>query len=72
MTTIKLKPNTPIYILSKPYMVGTFSGIIIGMGLAKMVQDMIRGYQYGITTGFIIFCIGMYVWYKLFREDKLK
>lgn len=59
MVEIKLKQYIDRKRLDKPYIKGIGYGIIMGMGIMKIVFDIFINRSFGILVGFIVFIIGI-------------
>jgi hypothetical protein len=72
MTTIYIKQKIKMHRLDKPYMRGTYVGIILGMGIIKILNNIYLGYKLGILTGFVVFISGLLIWARQYSEDLLQ
>lgn len=59
MTRITIKPPINSQLLDKPYLTGIFYGILIGMGISKMMIDLVIGNTDGLLIGLIVFVGGV-------------
>jgi hypothetical protein len=71
MKTIKLKSIISIHKLEKPYSIGTMAGFIMGFGVAKILNNVYLHYFSGVLSGLVIFIIGIIVWIRQYREERL-
>jgi len=66
---MKLNYKVPIRILERPYMQGSFVGVIIGIGIDKILSNALWRYNLGIISGVIILLIGLGLWLKFFNKE---
>lgn len=71
MKKYTLKPIIPLQKLEKPYNKGTYVGIIMGIGICKMLIDLQFNNWQGIWFGLGVFTAGGLLWAWQLRETAL-
>lgn len=61
---MQIKPKINRLYLEASYNIETLSGIIIGIGITKIIIDSTQRNNFGIITGLIIFGLGIMFWYR--------
>lgn len=59
MNKIIIRPIIKREYLEKPYFKGIIFGIVMGMGIAKIIQDAIINHNIGVMIGFATLIMGI-------------